>query len=323
MDSNLSKQWDGAFINPHIENIRRKPKDFLLWSMGFFRDLPFEKIPEGFSYPLPDQSFHPEKPWVMWIGHSTFLITVGGKNILTDPIWSKRCSPVRFLGPKRRHPPPIPLELLPEIDFVLISHDHYDHLDKPTVERLHRKFPRITWIVPEGLKTWFKILRIKDVIELRWWQEISIQSTVKITSVPAQHFSGRTAPSRNKTLWSGYVYEDLLQSKAFYFVGDTGYNSEDFVKIGETFSSIDLSLIPIGAYSPRKFMAGVHVEPKDAVKIHREVDSKLSIGMHWKTFRLSEEPIDQPPFDLFRAMKEEGLNPHTFLAPEPGYKINW
>lgn len=323
MDPNRSKSADGGFLNPHIGNIRRKPKDFLMWSLGFFRDHPFEKIPEGFSYPLPDQSFIPEKPSAIWLGHSTFLISVGGQNILTDPIWSERCSPVPFLGPKRRHPPPIPFDLLPEIDLVLISHDHYDHLDKPTVERLHRKFPQIMWIVPTGVKQWFKILRIKNVIELAWWQDIVIHSTAKVTSVPTQHFSGRTAPHRNKTLWSGYVYEDLLEDKTFYFVGDTGYNSKDFKQVGEKFSSIDLSLIPIGAYSPRKFMAPVHIEPKDAVKIHREVSSKLSIGMHWKTFRLSEEPIDQPPFDLFRAMKDAGLNPHTFLAPHPGYQTNW
>lgn len=323
MDPHLPQSKNGRFLNPHVENIRRKPKDFLLWSLGFFRDLPYQKVPEGFSYPLPDLDFDPEKPWAMWIGHSTFLISVGGKHVLTDPIWSKRCSPVMFLGPKRRHPVPIPMEQLPPIDYVLISHDHYDHLDRVTVEKLHLKFPKILWIVPKGVKKWFLQFGIKNVVELRWWEEVDLDSKFKITSVPAQHFSGRRTTYLNQTLWSGYIFEDLLHSKVLYFVGDTGYNSHDFKQIGKKFPQIDLSLIPIGAYSPRKFMAPVHVEPLDAVKIHTEVQSRLSLGMHWKTFRLSEEPIDQPPFDLFRAMKQNGLDPLTFLAPDPGYKINW
>ncbi|NGX27354.1 MAG: hypothetical protein K940chlam6_01288, partial [Chlamydiae bacterium] len=280
----------GRYINPHIDNIRRKPRDFLLWSLGYFRDVPFDRVPEGFSYPIPDLDFDPKKPWAMWIGHSTYLLSVVGKHILTDPIWSKRCSPVPFFGPKRKIPPAIPLEQLPQIDYVLISHDHYDHLDRRTVERLHSRFPNILWVVPHGVKKWFKNLEIKRVIELSWWEEIDVDSIFKVTAVPAQHFSGRKTPDLNRTLWAGYVMEDLLTAKIFYFVGDTGYNEHDFKKIGEKFEKIDLSLIPIGAYSPRKFMAPVHVEPKDAVKIHSDVDSKLSLGMHWKTFRLSEEP---------------------------------
>lgn len=323
MDNLPPKNRKGRFLNPHIGNIRRKPKDFLLWSLGVFRDLPFNRVPEGFSYPLPDQDLDLSKPWVAWVGHSTFLIQISGKHILTDPIWSKRCSPVPFAGPKRRHPPGVPFDHLPQIDYVLISHDHYDHLDRVTVERLHEKFPNILWIVPHGVKKWFERLEISRVIELAWWEGTDIESSFRITGVPAQHYSGRKSTHVNQTLWAGYVMEDLLSSKTFYFVGDTGYNDQDFVKIGKSFGQIDLSLIPIGAYSPRKFMAPVHVEPKDAVQIHCDVGSRLSLGMHWKTFRLSEEPIDQPPFDLFRSMKEGNLDPFKFLAPEPGHKINW
>ncbi|NGX59735.1 MAG: hypothetical protein KR126chlam3_00892 [Chlamydiae bacterium] len=313
----------GRYVNPHIENIRRKPRDFLLWSLGYFRDLPFERVPEGFSYPLPDLDFDKKKPWAMWIGHSTYLLSVAGKHILTDPIWSKRCSPVPFFGPKRKAPPGMPLQHLPKIDYVLISHDHYDHLDRRSVEILHSLYPNILWIVPKGVKKWFNNMEIKRVIELAWWDAIDIESTFKVTAVPAQHFSGRRAPDLNRTLWAGYVMEDLLTSKIFYFVGDTGYNDQDFKKIGEKFERIDLSMIPIGAYSPRKFMSPVHVEPKDSVKIHKDVVSTLSLGMHWKTFRLSEEPLEQPSFDLYRAMKREKLDPFTFLALDPGHKINW
>jgi N-acyl-phosphatidylethanolamine-hydrolysing phospholipase D len=309
----------GRYVNPHIGNIRRKPKDFLMWSMGFFRDFPFEKVPEGFSYPMPDQEFDPKRPWAMWIGHTTYLISVAGKHILTDPVWGKRCSPVPFFGPKRRHAPPMPIAQLPKIDYVLISHDHYDHLDKYTVERLNERFPEILWVVPLGVKAWFEKMGVKRVVELSWWEDQDIDSAFKVTAVPAQHFSGRKTKDLNKTLWAGYVLEDLLTQKTLYFVGDTGYNAHDFKKIGEKFPKIDLSLIPIGAYSPRIFMAPVHIEPKDAVLIHQEV----SLSTHWKTFRLSEEPAHQPPFDLFLVMKKQSLDPLSFLAPDPGHKINW
>ena len=323
MDPHPPTDRKGRYLNPHVDNIRRRPRDFFLWFSGCFRDLPYEIVPEGFSYPLPDREFDPKRPWAMWMGHSTYLISVSGHHILTDPIWGKRCSPVPFFGPKRRHPAPMPIQQLPKIDYVLISHDHYDHLDRYTVERLHQHFPDIIWIVPKGVKKWFNKMEITRVIELHWWEEVDIDSIFKVTAVPAQHFSGRKTPDLNKTLWAGYVVEGLLDSKTFYFVGDTGYNSHDFKAIGEIFPSIDLSLIPIGSYSPRKFMAPVHIEPKDAVKIHRDVNSKLSLGMHWKTFRLSEEPMEQPPFDLYHSMKREKLDLFSFLAPDPGHKINW
>ena len=240
----------GRYINPHVDDIRRKPRDFFLWLCGYFRDLPFELVPEGFSYPIPDKPFESKKPWAMWVGHSTYLISVGDKHILTDPIWSKRCSPVPFFGPKRKHAPVIPLSHLPKIDYVLISHDHYDHLDKSTIDKLHQLYPDILWIVPQGVKKWFNNFEIKNCTELNWWEEINIDSHFRITAVPSQHFSGRKSPDLNKTLWAGFVVEDLLLSKTLYFVGDTGYNHVDFKKIGEKFQNIDLSLIPIGSYSP-------------------------------------------------------------------------
>lgn len=319
----LEPNTKGQYLNPHVDDIRRKPKDFVLWMLGYFRDLPFELVPEGFSYPIPQQNFDASKPWAMWIGHSTYLISIGGKHILTDPIWSNRCSPVPFFGPKRKHPPVIPLDQLPKIDYVLVSHDHYDHLDKSTIDRLHQLHPDILWIVPKGVKKWFENFRIPNCSELNWWEEIDINSHLRITAVPSQHFSGRRAPDLNKTLWSGFVVEDLLHNKTFYFVGDTGYNPVDFKQIGQKFTNIDLSLIPIGSYSPRKFMAPVHVEPEDSVNIHRDVGSKFSLAMHWKTFKLSEEPMNQPPFDLYCSMKRKKLDPATFLAIDPGHKVNW
>lgn len=323
MKVNKSKMVNGRYINPHITDVRRRTKDFLLWALGFFRDHPFDLVPEGFFYPLPSCECDPEKPWAMWIGHSTYLVSIGGVHFLTDPVWSRRSSPLPFLGPKRQIPPPVKISQLPKIDYVLISHDHYDHLDRKSVERLHRRFPDILWIVPKGVKKWFKKQGISKVVELDWWEEAHIDSILRITSVPSQHFSGRAATNGNRTLWCGYVVEDLRSSKVLYFVGDTGYNPYDFKAIGERFPKIDLSLIPIGSYSPRKFMSTVHIEPRDAVNIHKDVGSQFSLAMHWKTFRLSEEPMEQPPFDLLKALHHEKIDPSNFLAPDPGQKFNW
>ena len=141
--------------------------------------------------------------------------------------------------------------------------------------------------------------------------------------MPAQHFSGRTFWDQNKTHWNGYVIESLISKKKFYFVGDTGYNEVDFKQIGKAFSPIDLSLIPIGTYIPRRFMAPIHCSPEDAVSIHQDVASRLSLGMHWKTFHLSDEPLERPPFDLFCAMKQKNLPFDTFLPIDVGTYVNW
>lgn len=319
------------YSNPHFPKTRRNLFHVVLWKSGYYNDTnkPLE-VPSDFSYPLPKQVLKPNAPKAMWINHSTFLVSVGNVNFLTDPIWSQRCSPLSFFGPKRRHLPPISLEELPQIDYVLISHDHYDHLDRKTVIFLHRRFPRLVWLVPMGVKKWFTKLGIHNVHELNWWDEIRLESQdsktkVKATFVPAQHFSGRKLRHFNQTLWGGWVIdvERGESHKRFYFVGDTGYNSYDFKKIGEKWKQMDLSLIPIGSYSPRKFMSPIHIEPKDAVRIHLEVGSRLSLAMHWKTFHLGDESLNQPPYDLFLALQEKGIDPMTFLAVEPGKEINF
>lgn len=309
------------FKNNYISDTRRRFFDFLLWTVGYYRDEHHIEVPFDFNYPFPTTPFDESKPWAQWINHSTYLLSLQGRHFLTDPIWGERASPVSFLGPKRKIPPAVAMKDLPVIDYVLISHDHYDHLDNHSVEELHRLYPKILWIVPQGVKRWFTDKQIHNVVELAWWQTIDVGSAFKITSVPSQHFSGRMFFDR--TMWAGYVVEDLMEKKQFYFVGDTGYNSYDFKEIGKKWKSFDLSLIPIGAYSPRFFMSPVHVEPKDAVQIHQDVQSKLSLGMHWKTFNLADEPMHEPPYALYLALKEAKLDPATFLPIEPGTKVNW
>ena len=273
-----------------------------------------------------------QKPQVTWINHSTFLIEIDGVRLLTDPIWSDRCSPVNFIGPKRQHQPAISLSQLPSIDVVLISHDHYDHLDKKTVVHLIEHFPKIMWIVPLGLKKWFQKRGALNIMELSWWEsryfnqlkfpEIGLQ----VTAVPTQHFSGRGLFKKNRTLWVGYVIEFTTKEnelKRLYFAGDTGYNDQDFKAIGRTFQEIDLSLIPIGAYIPKKFMSPVHIDPSKAVQIHKELHSNLSLGMHWKTFHLSEEGAEQPPYDLYCELKRKNIDPKHFRVLNAGQTINW
>ncbi|MBS0626690.1 MAG: MBL fold metallo-hydrolase [Verrucomicrobia bacterium] len=300
--------------------------------MGYFDDkADLSEMPSSFSFPLKPTSTDLTKPKALWINHSTFFIKMNGVHFLTDPIWGRRCSPLPFLGPIRKHQAPIALEDLGKVDHVLISHNHYDHLDKKTVLSLHKLYPHIKWWVPLGVKKWFTRMGINSVEELGWWESVQIHCpnnlshTLQFTAVPAQHFSGRSFKDVGKTLWAGWVVESFAPSftKRLYFVGDTGYNPVDFKSIGNRWSHMDLSLIPIGSYVPRKFMSPVHIDPWQAVKIHQEVNSKQSIGMHWNTFRLSDEERNRPPYDLFLALKEANIDPLTFLAVPPGHEIHW
>lgn len=314
-----------GYKNPYEKTLRRSFFHWLFFVMGFYEDKnPRPNIPAHFQYPQVDQKVDPNQPKITWVNHSTFLIEVNGLKILTDPIWSKRCSPFQFIGPKRNHAPGILLERLPKIDLILISHNHYDHLDKPTVKKLHKKFPDISWISPKGTTKWFNRLGIKNVMEFDWWDQKKLDNyALSITAVPAQHFSGRHPFDVNKTPWLGYILEFQKHNKTLYFAGDTGYNNIHFNEIGEKFKSIDLSIIPIGAYTPKKFMHSVHTSPHEAVHIHREVNSKLSVGSHFLTFPLSKEKKGQPPYDLYLAMEEAELDHNTFRVLQPGQTINW
>jgi N-acyl-phosphatidylethanolamine-hydrolysing phospholipase D len=313
------------FCNPHAAIRHNHFKQVLLWKFGWYNDFGERcAIPKDFIFPCPQETFKREAASVQWINHDTFLISYRGVHILTDPVWSQRCSPIAFIGPKRVHKPPVAIQDLPRIDFVVLSHDHYDHLDRYTVLQLVRKFPDIEWIVPKGVKAWFQRRGIHRVVELAWWESYhSISAgSIRFTAVPAQHFSGRSIFNQNKTLWMGVVVE-FDSDKKLYFAGDTGYNSKDFKKIGETWGGFDLSLIPIGAYMPRKFLRPIHADPADAVTIHQDVRSKLSIGMHWQTFSLGDELDLQAPYELFKALQEQQINPNQFRVLEPGHAINW
>lgn len=311
----------GRFVNPHIQNSRRSLLDAVLWKLGYYDDLVDpDPLPADFVYPAGAQNFMAGAPTAIWVGHSTYLIEMDGVTILTDPIWDNYCAPFPIRSLRRYSHPPIALADLPPVDIVLISHNHYDHLDVKTVAVLHCFHPQIEWVVPKALSRWFTRRGIKAVTEIGWWETTFIKNCA-VTAVPAQHFSGRTLWDQNKTHWNGYVFE--RGDKRLYFTGDTGYNPKDFKAIGDRFPHMDLSLIPIGTYSPQKFMQPVHISPKEAVQIHQEVNSRLSLGMHWNTFRLSDEPKGRPPYDLYLAMEEKKIPFETFLPIDIGTYVNF
>ncbi|MCB1189217.1 MAG: MBL fold metallo-hydrolase [Leptospiraceae bacterium] len=237
-----------------------------------------------------------------WVGHATTLIQIQGKNILTDPIWSDRCSPVSFAGPKRYTEPGIKMENLPNIDIVLISHNHYDHLDLPTLSRLEKMF-HPTFIT--GLKNGdlLKGEGLQTVIELDWWEETVLED-LKIAFTPSQHFSARGLFDRNETLWGSYVV--VGKDHTFYFAGDTGYFA-GFKMIGKKYPNIDLAILPIGAYNPRWFMKIVHMDPAEAIQALVDLNAKFMLPIHYNTFVLTDEPLDEPLKKTVQIFNQKGI----------------
>lgn len=226
---------------------------------------------------------------ITWLGHATFLIQIGGKNILTDPNLSERASPVSWAGPRRVTRPGMTVDQLPRIDAVLISHNHYDHLDAQTVKQIG---PGPTWYVPLGMQKWFSRRGVSRVVELDWWQADTSLGNVKILATPSKHFSSRTMLDRDKTLWLSWLIE--VEGRKIYFAGDTGYGPH-FKEIGTAEGPIDVALLPIGAYAPRWFMSPVHVDPAEAIQAQIDLHAQRSVAMHWGTFLLSNEPLLEPP----------------------------
>lgn len=255
-------------------------------------------------------------PSVTWIGHSTMLVRMDGVTFLTDPIFSERASPVSFAGPKRLVPPGVPLDALPPIDFVTLSHDHYDHTDLPSIAALAKRGTR--FIVPLGIG---ELVRGAggEAIELDWWQSTTL-GRIRVHCVPAQHFSGRSGLTHNTRLWSGWVIEGV--KRRFYHAGDTGY-FDGFKEIGERLGPIDLATIPIGAYDPPSIMRSVHINPEEA--IHAAVDLRASrvLGMHWGTFDLTDEPLDEPPRRFHAAAERVGLDADQAWTLNVGETRRW
>lgn len=251
---------------------------------------------------------------ITFVNHVTFLIQLPGLNILTDPLWSKRASPFSWLGPIRVRKPGLALEDLPPIDFVLISHNHYDHLDVKTIKHLNKNYdPK--FFIPVGDNRILQKINVIKTQELDWWDSVQINESTKISFTPTQHWSARGLFDQDQSLWGSYVIEH--NGKKIFFGGDGGYCTH-FQDIQEKFGPFDLAFIGIGAYEPRWFMKHMHTNPEEAVMIHKDLKSKLSVGMHFGTFQLSAESIEQPKIDLQAAMVKHAIQDSEFITLNEG-----
>lgn len=254
-------------------------------------------------------------PRVTWIGHATALVQYAGINYLTDPHLTRYPFYFEMFVEPRYTEPALDFEQMPPIDFILISHNHYDSLDHRTVDLFG---DTVTWYVPLGLKAWFldRGVAAERVIELDWWDSHRFGERVEVTMTPAQHWSKRTPWDTNESLWGGWAVD--IDGFRSYFAGDTGYHDHYFKQIGERLGPFRLALIPIGAYAPRYFMASAHIDPAQAVEVHLEVGAEQSLPIHWGTFQLTIEPFLEPPRLLTEEMQRRGLPPESFRPVKIG-----
>jgi L-ascorbate metabolism protein UlaG (beta-lactamase superfamily) len=261
-------------------------------------------------YPPPPLAVADGEVAVTFIGHSTFLVRTSRAVFITDPVFTSHAGPFGITGPRRvRRPGLLPGEL-PTVDFVLLSHNHYDHL-QPSSLALFEGTPIVTTL---GVGRYLEGAGQEDATELDWWQWATV-GEAEVTCVPAQHFSARTPWDRNKSLWCGFVVRS--GGATVYFAGDSGY-SPQFAEIGEKCPGIDVALMPIGAYEPRWFMTPAHMNPDEAVRAHLDVRARRSIGMHFGTFQLTDEPIDEPLEKLDEARAEHGVDASSFRTLDFG-----
>ena len=316
--SQKSNYKEGIFKNNYLPFNKKTSKDFWKWRKER-KEINIEPI----SFPLAknDLNFlqtNRTENTLTFIGHASFLIQINGLNILTDPHFTKRASPLSFAGPSRTTPPGIQLEDLPEIDVILISHNHYDHLDKLSIKGILKSQKNQPMIfTPLKLNKLLEKWGAKNVLGMNWWEDRMFKN-LKFYSVPVQHWSKRSFTDTNKTLWCGWVIEK--EDFRVFFCGDTGY-SKDFADIQNKFKSMDLSLLPIGAYEPRWFMKDHHCNVDEAIQIHQDLKSKRSIGMHWGTFILTDEPMKEPLEKLKKLTREKNIPTEEFVAIPHGTTI--
>jgi L-ascorbate metabolism protein UlaG (beta-lactamase superfamily) len=293
----ISDHFDGRrFFNPYSP-IGKSLRDLWRWQRTRQRASWPEHVDDPI-YARPHRVSH-DRISATFIGQSTFLLQVGGVCVLTDPVWSDRCSPIPFVGPHRVRRPGQSLDTLPAVDLLLVSHNHYDHMDLPTLRHVQNGWAPWT---ATGLGNARHLAKagIRSAVELDWWQSVELVDA-RVTYVPAQHFSSRGMFDRNRSLWGGFVIQ--VGGAVIYFAGDSGY-SPYFAEIGHRFPHIDLALLPIGAYEPRWFMRQHHMNPEEAVQAHRDLRPVRSLGMHFGTFQLTDEGIDEPILALRRAHGE-------------------
>lgn len=316
-----SDHFDGKiFFNPN-GTPPGKFSDLLKWQMGGGRAKWPEVYPSPFHGAKPDALIEGERIKVTMVGHATLFIQTAGLNFITDPVFVERASPVQFAGPKRVNPPGVAFEDLPPIDYVLLSHNHYDHLDLETLKRLSDKHGA-TIICPLGNDT---IIRSNapnaKFITGDWNDTVELKNNLKLHFEPCHHWSARGTKDRRMALWAAFVLE--TPSTKIYHIGDTGFHSGiNYKALFEKHGAVDLAITPIGAYEPRWFMKGQHQNPDEAVQGHKLMQAKVSIGHHWGTFQLTNEAIEAPMEALALARSQHGLNDDEFVTLRPGETWN-
>jgi N-acyl-phosphatidylethanolamine-hydrolysing phospholipase D len=319
----------GGFQNPWGPGSQQSRfGQFLKWALIERRRSPGRRTPDRATFAAahrpvtPSFAAHeaPDALAITWIGHSSFLVQIGGQNLLLDPVWGQRASPISWLGPRRWTPPGISFDSLPPIDGVVLSHDHYDHLDQPTVRRLVKRYPEAEWRAPLGVGHWLRNRGVAQLKEADWWDRTDL-GPLELTATPAQHFSGRRLDNRNGTLWCGWVIRS--GNRAVFFAGDTGAHPV-FPEIGRRLGPFDVVLMPIGAYNPEWFMGPVHIDPERAVAALQALGGDPAmVAMHWGTFQLTDEPMDEPPKRAIAAWASAGLEPHRLWIPSLGETRRW
>jgi N-acyl-phosphatidylethanolamine-hydrolysing phospholipase D len=312
---------EGGFRNPDLAFFR--PSGWTRWSFIVRRAVQSLTSPRTFDAPRVANDgaalrAAPLPSAITWIGHATLLVQVDGLSILTDPQWSDRAGPTSWFGAKRLGSPGLAFEALPRIDVVVVSHDHYDHLDLPTVKRLAAAHDPL-FVVPLGFKAWFADNGMTRVEELDWWQ-VREHRGVRFVCVPAQHFSQRSLWDGDRRLWASWAI--VGREKRLYFGGDTGYFS-GFKEAARRLGPFDVAALPIGAYLPPEIMKLVHLTPEEATQAFVDLDAKVMLGMHWGTFDLAEEPIDEPPVRMLADIRRRNIDPSRAWILKIGETRQW
>ena len=309
-----SDHFDGRhFFNPETAARRTRLWHMLRW-LATRRKQRWPRWVEDEPSPAPPDPVSADELALTFVNHSTFLLQTAGLNVLTDPVWSERVSPVRWAGPRRVRAPGLTFERLPEAHLVLVSHSHYDHMDLATLRRLERRF-RPLFLTGLGNGRLLRSQGLRRVEELDWWHSLPVGAGVEVTMTPARHFSRRGLFDTNRSLWGGFLLRE--GRRTVYFAGDSAYGPH-FAEVGRRAGGVDLALLPIGAYEPRWFMRANHVNPDEAVRVHLDVGSRQSIAMHFGTFQLTDEPIDEPVRALGEALDRHGVAEQDFRVPRFG-----
>jgi L-ascorbate metabolism protein UlaG (beta-lactamase superfamily) len=304
-----SDHYDGKrFFNPGVPTSSRGLLEVLRWRLRGERSAWPRGQTDHPTYPAPPDAVQDGSAAVTFINHASFLIRLSGVVILTDPIFSERCSPVAWAGPRRVRPPGIAFADLPRPDIVLLSHNHYDHMDLPSLRAIQRHHgPRFVTTLGNAAA-----LRRAGIVssELDWWQDVNIEG-LRIIATPARHFSARTPFDRNRTLWAGFMIR--TDNGQILFAGDSAAGTH-WKQIRGRLGAPEIALLPVGAYEPRWFMAGAHMNPAEAVQAHQDLGAHRSIGMHFGTFQLTDEAIDAPLLALAEARDVAGLPEDRFTT---------